>query len=198
MKNTALKATVAAIIGLSMAGAANAALITGAIGLAGNYVPINAAGPSGSDLTLATGFDVGNAIVAAASGDFAAKGAVFGHSVIHNDFYFSPPSTPVSPLWLTDTVLSPTPILGGEFGFNLLSLVVDIQNASQVNLSGSGVLYHPDFDDTVGSWTFTANSLGTGSFTWSSSNAAVPEPSILALLGLGILGFAGGRRFTKA
>ncbi len=189
MKKTALKATVAAIVGLSMVGAANAALITGGIGLSGNYIPIDAGGaPSGGNLNLAAGFDIGNAIVSTTSGDFTAEGLSFGDTVLHNDFYFDPASTPVAPLWTTTTGAT------GDFSFDLNALVVDVQNSTQVNLSGTGVLHHPGFDDTDGTWTFTANSLGQGTFTWSSSNIAVPEPSILALLGLGMLGFVGARR----
>lgn len=39
-----------------------------------------------------------------------------------------------------------------------------------------------------------ANSI----ISYDSDQNIVPEPSILALIGLGLLGFAGGRRFTKA
>jgi len=50
------------------------------------------------------------------------------------------------------------------------------------------------FDPTAGEWVFTANQ-GGGTFSFSSSNAAVPEGgSALILLGLGLVGLEALRR----
>ncbi len=175
-----------ALLGLFLfSGQAQAVPITGSLGLGGSYAPL-----PGPDLGTATSLDIISAFVIDADGVFAANGVTPGVSpVIHNDITTFVNPISITPLWS---------ISGGAFEFDLTSINLDSQNALQINLSGSGTVRSniAGLDDTAGSWVFTANNAGT-SFTFSSSNTQIPEPSMLALLGLGLLGFAGSRRFSK-
>ena len=49
------------------------------------------------------------------------------------------------------------------------------------------------FEDTPGSFFFSANEAG-GTFSYSASGAAVPEPGSMLLLGTGLFGLAGAIR----
>ena len=79
----------------------------------------------------------------------------------------------------------------------LETLSVDFQSATQLSLSGTGLLTHPDFDDTTFDWVSSFQSLSqTGSF--SASVQVVPEPSTGSMLALGLVGAAIWRRRGSA
>jgi hypothetical protein len=69
--------------------------------------------------------------------------------------------------------------------------VASPQTATQLNLTGWGVLRIDDglgtFDATPADWNFTGNPGGV-LVGFSASNVAVPEPTTLGLLGLGLVG----------
>ncbi len=175
------------------AGQAQAVQITGSISFGMSGVAANAGGPL-PNFTGATMIDFADATpngsVQSSSGDFATAGFTFLTPVTFYDLDFGTPGLPLAPLW-TGTSGPNTA------SFDLLALTIDGQTANTLDLSGSGVLKLTGYEDTPASWTLSGD-ITTGSvvFGLSSTNTAnpVPEPSILALLGLGLLGFAGRRK----
>jgi hypothetical protein len=185
----ALFASVAAI-GLSLASlSAQAVSITGGISFAGDASPAPAGNWGG-----ATGVNFGdapNARVSSVSGSYAGvpAGAIAGQLASFTDFTFSPSLNP-SPvlLWTFD--------FGGRtYSFLMDTVSVANQSTFFLDLTGYGTLSITGFDDTRGVWRFTGQQAGTpATFSFSSSNEPLPEPSTLALLGLGLLGISAVRR----
>ena len=113
------------------------------------------------------------AFVTASLGDFS---GLTGTPAEFNSFDFSPPSTPVTPLWSV-----------ANFSFNLESVEVISQTESLLALSGTGTLHAVGFDDTPGSWLFSGDKVQAIS-TFSSNSVSVPDADIMLLLGPALLG----------
>ena len=125
----------------------------------------------------------------ALSGDYTGTS---GAAVTVTPFIWAPStaSTPINPLW--------TFVSGGNtYSFDLSVLHVDYASPTGLLLSGLGTAHitGPGVDalDTTGSWNFSAQTLGTASFTFSSSTTAaaqaVPDGgSSVAMLGGAFLG----------
>jgi hypothetical protein len=154
---------------------ANAVLLTGDISISGDATAVG-----GTDWGTATGiaFPDNDFVVDTVSGDFADFATVGDIGTI-NDFTFLPTFTTVDPLWTI-----------GDLSFVLETIVVETQvsilNVSYMVLTGTGIFSATGYEDTFGTFVLTANSAGT-SFNFSSSAAAVPEPSTLLLLSAGLL-----------
>ena len=140
----------------------------------------------------------------APTGDFAGMGLT---SATFSDFQFSPVLNPdsgdtdpesINPLWAA-----------GDFEFRLESVSIDVQSATTLGLSGTGIVTYvgtdpnAGFDPTAASWVFSAQSNGSQIFFSFSANSAtvvgagaIPEPATLGIvsLGLGLSGLAGYRR----
>ncbi len=94
--------------------------------------------------------------------------------------------TPI-PLFWTIT-LGPT-----TFSLDLATVVIALQNATFLNLSGTGTAHVTGLDDTPGVWNFSGQTFNSSTFSWSASTGVtppttVPEPATLLLVGSAIVG----------
>ena len=174
---------------LLVAGAAQALPITGTINIssfADNAFNVNY-------VTNTVTFGAGtNAIVTNPTGSYL---GLLGAGVHYNSFVYSPFVGPISPLWMTTTGAPAS-------SFNLTSITfIDENVGNSLTLTGLGIAFVDGFDPTVGSWSFTATQNGT-TFGWDSINSPAPRVpdggATLALLGLGVLGLGGMRRFLPS
>ncbi len=163
------KLTIVVIVSLWIVGTANAAMIRGEIGMIGF-------GTSSFDTLTADFVPAPFATtIAGVTLDFDTYIGI-GDPVVFNGFIFDPWTPPVD-LWSV-----------GGFTFQLDSVLVTLQTADQLALVGSGVVKGNSFDDTPGNWSMSIDS--SDSFFTFSSVTAVPEASILMLLGTGLIGVA--------
>ena len=139
--------------------------------------------------TVVTWFDVfhnaGFSSVTSATGDF---GSILpGTQATMAQPWIFTPSTATPGLWSV-----------GGFTFNLTSSTVEIQNASTLVITGTGVVSGNGFDPTAMDWSFTTQSSGgktRTTFSFSANGLAVPDGgSAVALLGLALTGIEVLRR----
>jgi hypothetical protein len=180
LERLAARALVGAVAGVLLPlSIASAAPIDGTVELSGAFVPVDGSNIATS-LDLATGIDfTTDGVVVGSSGDLISL--TFGTLATMTDFQFAP--------------LNPNPVTvwsAGGFSFSMDSITVVDQNATSLELEGSGVLQGGGLDDTAGVWRLTGQTTTGVTFSWSSSNAsAVPVPAALWLFGSGLLGMAG-------
>jgi hypothetical protein len=188
---------------------AEAAPITGAMSITGNFRPVDGVTGALTTLGAATGLDfftgngangtgitpgvAGSFLVTAASGSF---GTFLNQTGSIKDFSFAGPGSTNFPN-LGVPLISFQSI--GALTFTLTSIAPIMQNNNLLVLSGQGILSMAGFSDTVGIFDFSSN----GAFNFSSwgagelfnstgtTGAQVPEPASLALLGGGLLVCAG-------
>ncbi|MBT8131925.1 MAG: PEP-CTERM sorting domain-containing protein [Gammaproteobacteria bacterium] len=188
MKATIIKGLATAILLLPFA--ANAVPIDGSIGLGGD-MDLTCSGGGTCTVNNADGIAfIGNGNVNSVSGDFATT-ILVGDDALMNDFGFDPLDLN-NPLWAV-----------GGFSFAITAIDsinrIDTSGADFLLLSGSGLISAAGFDDTLGTWTFSADSADGIDFAWSSTAAPspAPEPGILMLLGMGLIGSIGARRLVR-
>ncbi len=130
-----------------------------------------------------------NAMATAVSGGFT-NYFQFGDFAEFFDFNYSQPFS-ASTIWTgTGTVPGAVALSFVLESITTVSEIFGTQTA--VTVMGTG--YITDAIEQVrGTWSITANS-SNGQFSWSSSTVAAPEPSLLALFGLGLLGMRFARR----
>ena len=171
--------------------------IDGEIGMGGNFAAVDRSWTATS-IGSATGidFDPNMFIVNSATGSFSGvsiSGAI-------KDFQFDPGLGVRDGIEVDGTVNGVTAVTSitdfwtiDGFSFELTS-VVKLSTGSDpfLDLDGTGIIRAAGFEATMGTWSFTGDNAG-GTFTWS-AGTAVPEPTMLALMAIGLLGFAVSRR----
>ncbi len=172
-----------------MAPASLAAPISGSILITGGLFT------DSGDLENATSLTFDSATVLHTTGDFATNAISKGSAVS-----FLTNALPLSPSLPTDHWSV------GSFTFKLQSLTVEMQSASMLSIAGAGKIRSSvvGLDPVDGFWRLTTQSFNMGSgneeqssviFSFSSSAIAVPEPSSITLVALGLTGLTamGGR-----
>jgi|SRR5579872_2044316 len=177
---TAIKTTSAILAFAGFTLSLQAIPITGSISFSGTSTI------DGTSFVTATAFtsfqDVFVGAPSALSGDYVGTS---GAAVTMAPFIWAPPttSTPIQPLW--------TFVSGGDtYSFDLGVLHEDYASPTGLLLSGLGTAHitGPGLQelDTTGSWTFSAQTLGLATFTFSSTttvpNQSVPDSGSTALL----------------
>jgi hypothetical protein len=188
---TVLSAALVAVVG---ALPASAAPIVGNYSIAGNFawvdndtgLPVaNASDADAIDFKLFNNApnpgDAGQFLVLNASGDFAAFitlgtgiGAILDitfDGAGNTDF----PSVLVAGFQSVDGIT-----------FDLTDITSVTANGDSLEIRGVGLFHLTGFDDTPGAFIFTGQESG-GSFSFSASQSAVPEPTTLLLLASGFL-----------
>jgi hypothetical protein len=182
MKNIKLLA-IAAVLGLALS--AQAARINGSISISGgwglNSLDINTATALTGGSGMVTHFPMANII--GVTGDFATPGNILVNSegsIFVLPFSFNPVTLPVTPLW--HTIVMPGQVAAG-FDLTGISSVQQPGN-NTLTIMGTGILSLQGFDPTPGSWIFTAQQAGGpgSSFSFSASNATLPDGGVTAML----------------
>lgn len=178
----------AMVLGFATSGVAEP--ITGSLSFEGDVEAQGNASISEADaLTFA------NVEASQGTGDFS---NLTDEPVSYNDVTIEPFNGPVT-LW--DGLAH-----GGEdFAFELeeVNSIDRDPTAAALAVGGEGTLKSTtsgsDFEDTTWTWNFSANEGSLTNVTFSAAQADVPEPTSVALLGLGLIGvaFAAGRRRDK-
>lgn len=164
---------------------AQAVPITGGISMAGGYTC-----DTGNINTADAFTSFSGVLITGVSGSYV--GVPIGQSVTMIPFVFNPFVPPVNNLWsFTHSGIS--------YAFDLTAITSRIQNGDDtLTLHGLGTLHLTGDSNTLGSWVMTANQ-GGGTFSFSSSNQAIPDGgTTVALLGIALAGIEGVRRMFRA
>ena len=198
--STAIALTLAFCVATAEAGP-----ITGGMSISGDFKPVNGVTGALTTLAAASGLDfvsliggasspgtAGQFLVNSTSGDFD---SVLGMTGLIRDFSFKGVGSTNFP---TVPLLSFQTVGGVTFDLTSITSVLQPANMNLLAISGIGLLSMAGFTDTAGTFDFSAQSA-RGTFSFSASNGGaqqVPEPSSLALLGVGLSAYAAavGRR----
>jgi hypothetical protein len=173
MKNKIFLTAAASLLALSLSTGASAALITGSLA----YSTLTGGSAWGFDQGANT-ITVGTGEVDYVSGDFGS--IALGTVVTDLPTFTYDVFVPSVNIWN----------LGG-FSFDLNSVDSYTESLGNLLLTGSGTVSAGGFDDTTMVWTISGNN-----FTFAA--ATVPEPSVIALFGLGLLGLGLARRKIRS
>ena len=155
--------------------------------------PINAGSVlnfSGQSTCNATSCSFGTVIATSGTGSFSSFN--FGTPATFNTLTYSP--------FTTQQVYTSTSTAGLTTTFTVTSQAsqstTTTANLTSYNVTDLGFATLTGFDNTPGSFTFTANQSGAiqGSFSTTTTVAAVPEPVSMAVLGASLVGLGFIRR----
>lgn len=161
--------------------------IQGKLGMSGSFYAIDATGATTSNANNATGinfnfFGMNKFRVTSADGDFTGLKTVSGDiSTLGDikDFQFVSLPAAIPDFWVVK-----------NFSFKLNNVTRTNNSSSSIDLIGSGIITATGFANTDATWKFSGNTSGGGVFSWSSASTTnVPEPGVLALLSIGLIGF---------
>jgi hypothetical protein len=162
--------------------------VTGEMEMTGGFHLVDAGGNTVSSAAAATGVDFdffGFDKFRATSGDGDFSGLAGSVGDI-SDFQFES-FVSIANFWTI-----------GVFSFELTSVVRGFTNdpANFLVLNGAGTISANGFDDTAANWLFTGDASGGGLLSWSATptipvptSTVIPEPGVLALLSIGLIGF---------
>lgn len=183
MKKTLSALAGASLLALVLATQAIATPISGSISFTGTP-NFDATPISGASAIM--GYNSARVAVGQQTGTYATVADLT--AVVFSPFAFSPATQAVVPLWSFSS-------LGLTYSFSTSSMVAMFNAPLNIwNFGGNGVLSATGYDDTVGSWNFSAGQIGQ-SFYFGSAAAAtaasVPDTGMtlaLLALGLGLIG----------
>lgn len=184
---------------LSAATQVMAVAITGEIGMGGNFVAVDSNwDATGTAAATGVDFDPNLFIVNSATGSFAGVGSIGNIS----DFQFDPTlgiNDGFGGVTAVSVIIDFWTIDG--FSFDLTSITKGFTNDpdSFLVLEGTGIISAAGFDDTAGTWSFTGDTSNSGTFSWSAGSTAVaevPEPGVLVLISVGLIGFVSRKKVT--
>ena len=155
-------------------------------------------GPGKVDITIEPGeTNVTEMIVTNRTGSYPLS--MLAITVHYNSFVYpgAPGPLVANPLWFT-TATNPIADPVASFNLGTITFVDEIPGIS-LTLTGTGLAKLTGFDDTVGTWSFTATQSGTV-FGWDSINVSrVPDGgTTVVLLGLSVLGLGSVNRFLPS
>ncbi len=171
--------------------------VTGEMEMTGGFHLVDAGGNTVGNAAAATGVDFdffGFDKFRATSGDGDFSGLA-GQVGDITDFQFDS-FVSISDFWTI-----------GAFSFELTSVERGFTNdpANFLVLNGVGTISANGFDDTAANWSFTGDASGGSLLSWSatpsipvpSTPTVIPEPGILALLSMGLIGFSLRKKAVK-